>query len=671
MTLTPHPAPRRAAPTPPTPTRAPAPDLAPPTPEPELALVPEPIDALPEGHVLHGLNAQQRAAVTHGTGVLVVIAGAGSGKTRVIERRARHLIESGTPPEQLLLLTFTKRAANEMRERIDAHHAMSGLTATTFHSFAYQMLRELQPHLDYPRVPIVIDTDDSARLLGELARKHDAHKPLPGRVLHALHSARVNRSLTLVDAITRDAPDLLPRADEIRDLIGQYQELKTERALLDFDDLLTHFEKLLADPNLAPLVTDRFAHVLVDEFQDVNALQARLTWLLAPHRNLTIVGDPSQSIYRFRGARVESLEEALAQQHATVVRLEENYRSEPPILALANEVLAQMPREHQLRLRTRTRSGGRAPEAVAFGNPHDEARGALAWVRELQRAGRSLDEIAILYRSSHLNIPLQGMLLRESVPFRTFGGSSLTSTAHVKDLLAFVRVVSNPEDGMAVRRVAVLYPGIGPATARDIGDSLTFNAPEDLRAMSESARGGSAKGMRSLADLIELAWRQTTFPKMFGVLMEHYQPLLERTYDRVPQRQRDLEALHEIARGYEDGMQLVSDLMLDTSLGDTVDEEPLERTVSLTLSTIHAAKGLEWPFVLVYGASDDHLPHYRSVKEDGEEGLREERRLCYVALTRAQEAVRVSYTRHPNADAPESEVAYSRFLTVALPPRSP
>lgn len=668
MTLTPHPVPRRAAPT--TPARASAPNpTLPPALTPEPALAPEPAEALPEHHVLFGLNAQQRAAVTHGHGVLVVIAGAGSGKTRVIERRARYLIESGTPPEQLLLLTFTKRAANEMRERIDAHHAMTGLTATTFHSFAYQMLRELQPHLDYPRVPIVIDTDDSARLLGELARKHDAAKPLPGRVLHALHSARVNRSLALVDAITRDAPDLLPRADEIRDLIGQYQDVKKERALLDFDDLLTHFEKLLADPNLAPLVTDRFEHVLVDEFQDVNELQAKLTWALAPHRNLTIVGDPSQSIYRFRGARVESLEEALAQQHATVVRLEENYRSDASILALANDVLAQMPAEHRLTLRTSTRPGGRAPEALAFGTPHDEARGALAWVREHQRAGRSLDEIAILYRSSHLNIPLQGLLLRESVPFRTFGGSSLTSTAHVKDVLAFVRVVSNPEDAMAVRRVAVLYPGIGPATARDIADSLTFNAPDDLRAMSEGARGGSAKGMRALADLIELAWRQATFPKLFEVLMEHYQPLLERTYDRVPQRQRDLEALHEIARGYEDGMQLVSDLMLDTSLGDAVDDEPHERTASLTLSTIHAAKGLEWPFVLVYGASDDHLPHYRSVKEDGEEGLREERRLCYVALTRAQEAVRVSYTRHPNADAPDHEVAYSRFLTSALPAR--
>ena len=622
----------------------------------------------PSGHALHGLNEQQIAAVTHPGGVLVVIAGAGSGKTRVIERRTRALIDAGTDPSRILLLTFTKRAANEMRARIEAAHPDSGLTATTFHAFAYQMLRELHPHLEYPRVPIVIDTDDSARLLNELARAHTSVKPLPGRLLHALGSARINRGMTLLDTITRDAPDLLPRADEIRNLLTQYQELKRERALLDFDDLLVHFERLLDDPSLAPLVTNRFDVIQVDEFQDVNAIQARLTWLLAPHRNITIVGDPSQSIYRFRGARIESLEEALAQQHATIVRLEENYRSDQAILTLANEVLAQMPREHQLRLRTSTRPDGTPPQAFAYRTPHDEARAALEWIREHQTAATPLDDIALLYRSSHLNIPLQGLLLRQGVPFRTFGGNTLTSTAHVKDVLALTRTLMNPEDALAVRRAAALYPGIGPATARDISETITYNAPNDLRALTQNARGDARAGLEALAKLFESAWRQTSFPALFDEVLEYYHPLLERTYDRIPQRQRDLEALREIAHGYQDGMQLVSDLMLDTSVAEHDKSDAPEHLSSVTLSTIHAAKGLEWPFVLLYSASDDHLPHYRSAKEDGEDGIREERRLCYVALTRAQRQLRVSYTRYPDSDRPNDERDFTRFLAPHLKP---
>lgn len=646
MTLTTSPAPRRAK-----------------------SITPQPsTHEHPISSPLHGLNPEQARAVTHDHGVLVIIAGAGSGKTRVIERRTRHLISHGADFNRILLLTFTKRAATEMRERIEEHHPNSGLTATTYHAFAYHALRELQPHLEYPRIPIVIDTDDSARLLNDLARAHTTTRPIPGRTIHTINSARINRGLELHDAITREAPEYRDRTDEIRDLITQYHDLKRERALLDFDDLLTHLERVLKNDALAPLITDRYDHLLVDEFQDVNPIQARITWLLAPHRNITIVGDPSQSIYRFRGARVESLEEALAQQHATIIRLEQNYRSDASILTLANHVLSSMPRQHRLTLRTSTRPGGRAPTASAHESVHDEARAALAWIHERLAIGAALDHLAILYRSSHLNIPLQSLLLRESIPFRTYGGSSLTSTAHVKDVLALLRAVMNPEDALAVRRACTLHPGIGPATARDVSEALTFNAPDDLRAIASSARGGARASLNAFADVIERAWRHPTFPALFNEVLTYYQPLMERAYDRLPQRQRDLDALTEIASAYHDGMQLVTDLTLDTSITERDESDAPQHTPSVTLSTIHAAKGLEWPHVLLYSASDDHLPHWRSLQDDGDHGLNEERRLCYVALTRAQDTLHVSYTTHPNSDHPHDERHFTRFLDTHLTP---
>jgi len=615
----------------------------------------------PNHDPLEGLNPEQRAAANHDSGPLCILAGAGSGKTRVIERRVRVLLNRGTPPERILLLTFTKRAATEMRARLEAATPLAtNITATTYHGFAFTLLRQIYPELGLERAPTVIDQDDAKRLLNQLAKERNTRtKPIPGKVLLAIHSATINRSLTLEDAICADYPDLLDRLDEISDIRELYRRRKREQHLVDFDDLLIALHKALRDPEVAPLITQRYDHILIDEFQDTNRLQGVITWLLAPHREVTIVADQDQAIYAFRGANYGNLKHALEQQDMTVETLNTNYRSNQAILNLANTVLAQMPHEHEKNLRSATRPGGLPPTALPFKTASDEAAYVTRHIQELIHAGMNPNEIAVLYRSSYLNISLQAVLLREGTPFRTYGGSSLTSTAHIRDMIAFLRMIMNPEDRLATNRVLTLHPGIGPATADKISEVLTFNAAEELDELADTARANQRESLHAIANLILKCWSGDGHAALQH-LIDYYQPIMARQYDDPDQRMRDITALQEIANQYEDLSLLVSDLMLDSSTSDQGGEE------TVSLSTIHAAKGLEWDAVVILGASDNSLPHYRAVNEGGSEGLNEERRLAYVAITRAREMLLITY---PTAPAPgqEKEQEISRFLSHLAP----
>lgn len=613
---------------------------------------------------LAGLNPEQRAAANHDGGPLCVLAGAGSGKTRVIERRVRVLLNRGTPPERILLLTFTKRAATEMRERLEqATPQAAHITATTYHGFAFTLLREIYPELGLERAPTVIDQDDAKRLLNKLAKERNTRtKPIPGKVLLAIHSATINRSLTLEDATGADYPSYLDRLDEISDIREQYRRRKREQHLVDFDDLLIALHRALKDPEIAPTITSRYDHVLIDEYQDTNRLQGAITWLLAPHREVTIVADQDQAIYAFRGAHYGNLKHVLEQKDMTVETLYTNYRSNQAILDLANTVLAQMPSKEKKVLKSTTRPGGLPPVALPFNNVSEEAAYVTRHIRKLLDTGSNPNEIAVLYRSSYLNIPLQAALLRDGIPFRTFGGSSLTSTAHIRDLLAFLRMILNPEDRLAVSRVLTLHPGIGPATADKISELLTFNAAEELDEIAATARANQRESLHAVANLILKVWSGATEDAV-STLIAYYQPIMERLYDDPEQRMRDLNAFQEIASQYQDLSLLVSDLMLDASAedGTTVD--------AVTLSTVHASKGLEWDNVVVIGANDSSLPHYKVVNEGGPEGIDEERRLAYVAITRARETLLITY---PTAPAPgqENEQEISRFLEHLAPAKA-
>lgn len=611
---------------------------------------------------LEGLNPEQAAAANHDGGPLCVLAGAGSGKTRVIERRVRVLLNRGIPPERILLLTFTKRAATEMRERLEqaTPHA-ANITATTYHGFAFTLLRQIYPELGLERAPTVIDQDDAKRLLNQLAKERNTRtKPIQGKVLLAIHSATINRSLTLEDATGADYPDLLDRLDEISDIRELYRRRKREQHLVDFDDLLIVLHKALSNPEIAPGITDRYDHVLIDEFQDTNRLQGAITWLLAPHREVTIVADQDQAIYAFRGAHYGNLQHVLDQQDMTVETLNTNYRSDEAILDLANHVLGQMHHKHKKVLTTDTRPGGLPPMALPFKNAHDEAAYVTRHIRQLLDTGTPATEIAVLYRSSYLNIPLQAALLRDGIPFRTFGGSSLTSTAHIRDTLAFLRMLINPEDRLATARVLTLHPGIGPATADKISEVLTFNAAEELDELAGTARANQRESLHNIANLISHCWRTGGANEMIQAVIDYYLPIMDRLYDDPEQRRRDLTAFQEIGGQYQDLSLLVSDLMLDSNPDDQTVTE------AVTLSTIHAAKGLEYSAVTIIGANDSSLPHYRAVNEGGPEGLNEERRLAYVAITRARETLLITY---PTAPAPgqEDEQEISRFIQHLAP----
>lgn len=618
----------------------------------------------------HGLNDAQAAAVAHEGGPLVVLAGAGSGKTRVIERRVRMLLSRGVRPDAMLLLTFTKRAAAEMRERIGAASPHGAeVLATTFHAFAYQAVRELYPDLGYERAPIVIDQDDQQRLLRDLARRHATsdEEPLQGRALREIHEQRRNLGLELDAAIAKVDPRLREHGDAIRDLLGMYEDAKREHQLLDFADLMRHLRTLLREERSAARIHGRFEHVMIDEYQDVNEIQAEIAWLLAPHGNLMLVGDQDQSIYAFRGSRWDYLVRAVQRPEVTTHTLDVNYRSHQAILDTANALLADMPHDHHKRLRSHDGEAGSPPSAALLRDARHEARYVAERIQGAIARGESPNDIAVLYRASHLGIPLQAALLRAGIRFRTYGGNSLTSTAHVRDVIGFLRMLLNPEDQLAVRRSLELHRGIGGKTAREIAERLTFDAPNELRTMDKPGWRGVQESCEALAELIERAWTASGLPGLIDAILDYYQPLMEHRYEDADKRVRDLDSFREIAHGYQDATALISDLMLDAPSGDDADEASQEPRV--TLSTIHAAKGLEWPLVVLYAASDDHLPLRRSIEEDGEDALHEERRLAYVAVTRAQRRLMISYTPSAPANGTDpprsegrSEATLSRYL---------
>lgn len=609
---------------------------------------------------LAGLNPEQAAAVTHDGGPLIVIAGAGSGKTRVIERRVLHLINQGADPERILLLTFTKRAANEMRERLHGATPLADrIRATTYHAYAYSLIRDLRDELGFTRTPIIIDTDDSVRLLKRLAKDHidPRYEAIEPKDLLRIHSATINRSLDLEDAILHTNRSYAARHSEIAATLNAYSDHKREQQQLDFDDLLVTLHHALTTPHIASRITSENEHLLVDEFQDTNKLQGDITWLLQPDGRVTIVGDPRQSIYAFRGAHYANMHQALERPDATIINLKRNYRSHKGILDLANSVLSGMPNaSSDDRLEAASDVTGPAPSSRAFDHPHDEADAIREHIQRLLRAGRAPSDIAILARTNHHHTPLQGRLLRAGIPFKTYGGNALTNTAHVRDTIAFIRVILNPEDKLATQRVLELHAGIGPKTAYRIAETLTFNAPEELEHYASSARGAATLSLHSLANLITACWRETRTEKILRNVLAYYKPLLEAAYDKAEERYRDLESFADIAAAYDDLEQLMADLMLDT------DPSQGERD-TLSISSIHAAKGLEWPVVIVLSADDDNLPHTRA-RLEGASGIEEERRLAYVAVTRAQNELLITYSRyrspHDAAAAKEAEEARAK-----------
>ncbi|PAP77015.1 ATP-dependent helicase [Rubrivirga marina] len=608
------------------------------------------------------LDSQQHAAATAGDGVTLVVAGAGTGKTRTLVYRVAYLVETGVPPEQIVLLTFTRRAASEMLTR--AAGLLDGrcerVRGGTFHAYCLELLRRHSERIGYPQRFGVLDAADAADVV-DLARTRLGLDRLPKRfpkkrTLLAMFSAATNRGLELDEVLAEEYPQYAEHLDLIERLRGAYAETKRRTGVMDFDDLLAlALELLRENPDVRRQVAGRIRHVLVDEYQDVNLLQADLVeQFQSVHGNAMMVGDDAQSIYRFRGADVGHILEVQKRYNgARVLKLEHNYRSTQPILDLANRVLDEAVEKYDKRLFT-DREGGDLPALVAAPDDDMEARFVAQVVLDKREAGTDLNRMAVLFRSGWCSYALEAELNRRKIPFVKFGGLKLTEAAHVKDVVAHLRVAENPADAVAWNRALRLVEGVGPTTAGRlldwIGAAATGGGPAaavQMLRQSVDEVVPSASVAASVGRLVEALTplRDDDMPPEEQVerLLGYYRPVFERVYaDDFPKREADLDAVVALAARHRSRTALLESLALDPldwtqepAEGARKDEPPL------VLSTIHSAKGLEFDTVFLIHALDGVLPSAYALASSDEED--EERRLLYVALTRAETELYASY----------------------------
>jgi len=608
------------------------------------------------------LNPSQLAAVTHRDGPILVIAGAGSGKTRTLIYRVARLIESGVPPGAILLLTFTRRAAQEMLRRVeslvgDRTRAVAG---GTFHSFANLTLRQFGSAIGLKPNFTILDRSDMEDVVNLLRTRmglgsRDRRFPKKGTITEAISMAR-NKRRELGEEIELDFPHLAEHRDDLVRLAAAYDGYKRERGLLDYDDLLYRLAELLEQhEGVRRRLGDTYRYIMIDEYQDTNLIQAELVRLLAStHRNVMAVGDDAQSIYSFRGANFRNIMDfPQIFPGARVVKLEQNYRSLQGILDVANEVISRAADKYT-KVLSAERRGEFRPLLIRAQDEHMQSRFVAERVLELREQGVELGEIAVLFRSGFHSFDLELELQRRDIPFIKRGGFKFIETAHIKDVLAHLRVVLNPADAVSWLRALMLVPGVGHRRAERLIEEIVA-APEPERALMRAAEsigsaarptgsGAAAAAAGRLAALLaELRRDSGARPAdQIARTLEYYLPLMRESYpDDYPKRERDLEHFQTITERYRSLESMLADVALEPpsdSLGDVLAVE--EDEGYLTLSTIHSAKGLEWRVVFLIWAADGRFPGPQSV---GAEELEEERRLMYVAGTRARDELYISY----------------------------
>ncbi len=643
---------------------------------------------------LDGLNAAQREAVVYGVAdhtpgpPLLVIAGAGSGKTHTLAHRVAHLVVFGADPRRILLLTFTRRAAAEMARRVErlVSNAVQGRPnaprpdlrwAGTFHAIANRLLRVHAESLGLDPAFTVLDRSDSADLL-ELLR-HEAgfsktHKRFPKKgTCLAIYSRVVNAREPLAQTLAEHFPWCGEWQPQLKQLFGAYTARKQEGHVLDYDDLLLYWHAAMGEPALAAHIRERFDHVLVDEYQDTNTLQAEILKALSPTgRGVTVVGDDAQAIYAFRAANVRNILDFPAQYTppAAVVTLEENYRSTQPVLDAANAVIGLAQERFTKNLRS-GRVSAQKPWLVQASDEPAQAEYVAEQVLAHREQGLLLKRQAVLFRASHHSDLLEVELGRRNVPFVKYGGLRFLEAAHVKDFLCLVRLAENPRDQLAGFRSVQLLSGAGPAFAREVTQALGRGAAPGALALLRAPPAAREGYQRLVALLTELAGGAAPWPAQLTRVRAFYQPLLEQLYDHAPVRALDLDALEQLAAGHPTRERFLSELTLDPpqATGDEAGPPLLDEDY-LILSTIHSAKGQEWDAVFVLNASDGAIPTCRAGGSPAQ--LEEERRLLYVAMTRARDFLHVI---HPLRYYPDKQpkrgdrhlyAPRSRFLPNAL-----
>ncbi len=605
---------------------------------------------------LEGLNPAQREAVVHSTGPLLVVAGAGTGKTRTLAARVAHLIHTGTPPERILLLTFTRRAASEMLNRVGSvtdRRAASRVWGGTFHAVANRLLRAAGPAVGLPAGFTVLDQGDTVDLFAMLRTEEgmgERGRRFPrAETVAAVWSRMVNSQTPLSEVVNRHFPWTADHTDDLRTLFASYNDRKRRLQVLDYDDLLLHWRALAMNPETSAQLAGRFDHVLVDEYQDTNPIQADILEGMCREGAIpTAVGDDAQSIYSFRSATVANLwtfPDRFPGAHQ--VTLEQNYRSTSSVLNLANEVLAASDRHLDKQLWS-DRGTGSAPTLTVCHDEGDQSRVVADRILDLREQGIDLRDQAVLFRTGHHSDALELELNRRSIPFVKYGGLKFLEAGHIKDILALLRMLENPADALAWHRVLGLLDGVGPATIRRVLPELGLgddDGAEPDQAMIRFLEGNgrwprqATEGHELLCSVLaDCLANDPALP--LGAQLERLRDfcalVFPLRYDNTSARLSDLDRLTTVAASATDRSRFLAELTL----------EPPERTGDwsgpphldddwLTLSTIHSAKGCEWHSVHLLHAADGNLPSEMALSD--REGLDEELRLTYVALTRARD----------------------------------
>jgi DNA helicase-2/ATP-dependent DNA helicase PcrA len=648
---------------------------------------------------LEKLNVEQRAAVEHGVrgrgpnaaSPLLVVAGAGSGKTNTLAHRVAHLIVNGTDPRRILLMTFSRRAASEMARRVEriCDRVMGANAGTmtdalawagTFHAIGARLLREYAEQIGLQPDFTIHDREDSADLMN-LARhelgfsKMESRFPTKATCL-AIYSRAVNAEMALDLVLQGHFPWCGGWQPQLRALFQAYVDAKQAQGVLDYDDLLLYWAQMAGDPALAGDIGDRFDHVLVDEYQDTNRLQSSILLALKPGgAGLTVVGDDAQSIYAFRAATVRNILDFPEEfsPPATIITLDRNYRSTQPILAAANGVIDLAAERFTKNLWTDRQSAER-PELVGVRDEADQARYVAEHILENREVGTLLKQQAVLFRTSHHSGPLEIELTRRNIPFVKFGGLKFLDTAHVKDLMALLRFAENPRDRVAGFRIMQLLPGVGPTSAQRVLDLMAVQ-PDPIGALADipmpprAADGWSAL----LETLLRLKSGNSGWPAEIACARLWYAPHLDRIHEDAAVREADLLQLEQIAAGYPSRTRFLTELTLDPPDANSDQAGvPLLDEDYLILSTIHSAKGQEWKSVFVLNVVDGCIPSDLGTGTTAE--IEEERRLLYVAMTRAKDSLHLitpqRFFTHGQARNGDRHVyaSRSRFIPASLLP---
>jgi len=622
---------------------------------------PSEVEERPSTDLASQLNTEQAAAAMYGAGPLLVIAGAGTGKTRTLVYRVAHLLATGASPERILLLTFTRRAAHEMLSRAErlVGNVSGRVHGGTFHGTGNRLLRMFGEAAGLPRDFSIMDQGDAEDLMG-IARANLGYgkqeKRFPKKeTLHYIYSRHINTEIPVEDILGGELPRFADYTDDVLRIFAEYTSRKMERNLVDYDDLLIFWALMLEhSEELATRIAGLYDHILVDEYQDTNLMQARiLRGMCRTHQNITVVGDDAQSIYSFRGANVRNILDF--PKHfpgAQLVTLEQNYRSTHPILEVTNTLISRAEERFTKNLWTQ-RVGGETPWLVGARDEQQQTKFIVDRILDLYEEGTPLREIAVLFRAAYMSADLEIELANRRIPFEKWGGLKFLEAAHVKDVLAFLRVIENPRDDVSWYRLLMLMPGIGDATARAAIASMaerTWDA-DAFGTWEPPARAREAhERLVTLLELLrERAQRGDAESSGRGVGAEVeairglYDDILRERYDRPEARLADLEQLRVIASGYPNRSAFLSAIALEPpqSTQDLAGGEAEAEDDALILSTAHSAKGKEWDAVFLIWAVDGFFPLARAASDEAQ--LEEERRLMYVAMTRARNHLTVTY----------------------------